>query len=80
MLIRLKQLLKELSIKDFSNENQLNDVCFQIQEFLDINSGDTAAAFFSDENYRNALLSTRQKYEILKMYVISEIDCELNFN
>jgi len=73
MLIKLKKLLQELSIKDFSNRDTLNDVCFQIQEFLGIKTGDVASIFFSDNKRRSSLLSTEDKYEILVEYVKREI-------
>ena len=74
MLIELNKLLNKLAKSDFSNEVNLHSVCFDIQEFLDIKTGDNAAVFFSSERKRSATLTTEQKFDILKSYV----NCEVN--
>ena len=69
-------LLNNLSMKDFSNENDLNEVCLAIQTLLNVTYGDNAAMFFSDDKRKSALLTQDEKFKILIEYIEYEVDLQ----
>jgi len=66
-------LLEELSMKDFSNKDVIQEACFAIQEILNITHGDNAVVFF-DESRRSATLTQAEKHKILTEYIEFELD------
>jgi hypothetical protein len=75
-----QELLERLSMKDFSNEDELNEVCLAIQKILKVTYGDNAGMFFSDAARKSATLTQTEKRNILIEYIETELDslCSTN--
>ena len=69
-----QDLLERLSMKDFSNEDELNAVCLSIQDILKVTYGDNAGMFFSDDKRKSATLTQKEKRDILIEYIQTELD------
>jgi hypothetical protein len=75
-----QELLERLSMKDFSNEDELNEVCLSIQKILKVTYGDNAGMFFSNDKRKSATLTQTEKRDILIEYIETELDslCSTN--
>ena len=67
-------LFHSLCMKDFSNRDELSNVCLEIQTLLNVTYGDNAGMFFSDDKRRSATLTEQEKKAILIEYIERELD------